>query len=1033
MKRFYLQVLFLCVSFAVYADKLTVDVATEGTLQQVILEQDVTKITDLTITGRINAADIIYLRSGVGRMASIETLDLNSVELIASEEPYLSYKTGGSFSGSGSVKFYISDDEHCDSVQVPGSQWVSGGATYYHISIYGKNLEGAFMNMTTLKKVVLPSNVKKIGSDTFSECTNLESVEAPAGIKEIGGYAFKGCSSLLSTGITSSVIKVGDYAYSGCSSLIDSGDLSHVNHLGKEAFSGCTSMKGNNEGNLDLSCLKEIPYYAFYKCENLKNISFSKQLLSIGRRAFANCTGIESLLFYDGLTSIDEEAFYGCTNLAEISIPSTFSSVDINSFAGTAWLASQKQNQGMVYLGNVALGYFLEHNSQYEYPTSLTFREGTSGIADNFGYMWDYYSSPKKASESITEVSFPTSLRYIGDNAFSKYSITHIELPEGLEAIGEKAFADCEKLEDFSMPTTLKVLGNGAFQNCKSLSKITIPEHVTELDGAFDGCSGIVQLNINATNFKKGWQYGSVGDLPGLEKLVIGGKVQAVPEIGGVPDYMKIVFEDRPSDSYLYFGYSYKSVKDLVLPDCKIELGEGAFRDRALPLEIKGVVIKIGDDALSGCSGLSSIRLGEMTELPVGALQDCKNLHSVDLPSILTFIGAYAFDGCTSLQSLIIPKGVTEIGERAFAGCERLTGITLPAGLAKIGWSAFGDCISLTSVSIPNGVNEIEETMFSGCKNLTIVNLPEGLKQIAQYAFEKCEKLSAIRIPSTVESIGNNAFYQCVSLESIVIPSAVKSLRYPFRECGSLRNVTVESVEPVNLNSYIIDEKALVTLYVPFGSKLKYQSARYWRDFTEIIEYYMDKDGIGYLPQGETISICQTASCTEEADIPGTASFDGKQYLVTEIQERAFENSTQLAKVCIPTSVQTIGARAFAGCTGLKEIYCYNPAPVDLTASAAEVRTRAGAKVSQFEGVDVETCILYVPVGSADDYASADGWSEFKVIKEFVVGDDDPTGFAGVPRQSVGQPGAYYNLSGQRVERAVKGIYIKDGRKVIIR
>lgn len=59
----------------------------------------------------------------------------------------------------------------------------------------------------------------------------------------------------------------------------------------------------------------------------------------------------------------------------------------------------------------------------------------------------------------------------------------------------------------------------------------------------------------------------------------------------------------------------------------------------------------------------------------------------------------------------------------------------------------------------------------------------------------------------------------------------------------------------------------------------------------------------------------------------------------------------------------------FAGCTNLKEIYVRNTTPPTVGSGS-------------FYQVDKSTCKLYVPIGSKDTYATAEGWKEFQNIEE---------------------------------------------------
>ena len=86
-----------------------------------------------------------------------------------------------------------------------------------------------------------------------------------------------------------------------------------------------------------------------------------------------------------------------------------------------------------------------------------------------------------------------------------------------------------------------------------------------------------------------------------------------------------------------------------------------------------------------------------------------------------------------------------------------------------------------------------------------------------------------------------------------------------------------------------------------------------------------------------------------------------------------------------------------------------------------------GLAITQFEGINFDTCILYVPVGSKTAYENAEGWNQFKHIVEY-----DPSAIRDV-HQNEAESEVYYNLQGQRVENPTNGLYIKNGRKVIVK
>lgn len=55
--------------------------------------------------------------------------------------------------------------------------------------------------------------------------------------------------------------------------------------------------------------------------------------------------------------------------------------------------------------------------------------------------------------------------------------------------------------------------------------------------------------------------------------------------------------------------------------------------------------------------------------------------------------------------------------------------------------------------------------------------------------------------------------------------------------------------------------------------------------------------------------------------VPSEVEFDGRKYIVGEIDSYAFDGRVDLKSITIPASVTEIGANAFAGCSNLSEIH----------------------------------------------------------------------------------------------------------------
>ena len=245
----------------------------------------------------------------------------------------------------------------------------------------------------------------------------------------------------------------------------------------------------------------------------------------------------------------------------------------------------------------------------------------------------------------------------------------------------------------------------------------------------------------------------------------------------------------------------------------------------------------------------------------------------------VTAIGPHAFQECTSLTSVSIPNSVTLFNDYAFYNCSGLTEVTIPNSVMEIGYRAFSFCSSLTSVAIPNSVTRIRSYAFLGCSSLTSVTIPNSVTNIGSYAFQDCNNLASIQItdleawcnitytinpftnpyhlylngeeikdlviPNSVTSIGNNAFFRCIGLTSVTIPNSVTTIgASAFSGCSGLTEIYSKISEPFKTSGCWSDVNKTIPLYVPIGSKAKYQSTDGWKDFKNIIETEFAPTGV---------------------------------------------------------------------------------------------------------------------------------------------------------------------------------------------
>lgn len=652
----------------------------------------------------------------------------------------------------------------------------------------------------------------------------------------------------------------------------------------ENAFSGCTKLESiiipNSVKRISTEYFEyeDIPYEVF------PYLYLSAELSTIESYAgpFARCKSLKHIEIPNSVEILGDYAFSGCTNLESVTLPNAIREIGRQTFMGCTALTS------------------------INIPNSVT----TIGI-DAF-----------KGCTMLSSITLPNSLTSIGDGAFyGCSSLSSIFIPNTVSAIGSFAFYGCSKLESINLPSSITSLENGTFANCTSLRNITLPSSIKSLGTCFDWSSTI------STEVDDG------GQIIPLEQCLF--------------EEMKGVFQGCYNLEYISLPSNIESLGDRVFQGCK----------KLQAIILPNTIQTIGAFAFKNCTSLKNIDLpNTLNYIRQGTFADCTGLSNITIPNSVTrmesvcYIGGTVGDGWggTGLDSEFVGRLIENIGDGSFEF--NYLSIEGP----------FEGCSNLTNVQLSDNLDKISQGCFARCTNLQYINIPNSVSAIEDYAFADCEKLKSIELPNSITSIYQGSFFSS-GIESIIIPNSVTKfddyaeiskeaygeLQYlngwysldvsggAFDDCPKLTNVTVNINNPITIQEETFSNRANATLYVPYGSKVAYASADYWKEFKQIKEI----ENIIDFADPKVKALCvanwdangdRELSCEEAALVAslGTvfqnsqiSSFDELQYFtgLTSIGKNAFSKST-LQSVIIPETVTTLDENAFLNCSSLTSI-----------------------------------------------------------------------------------------------------------------
>ncbi len=385
------------------------------------------------------------------------------------------------------------------------------------------------------------------------------------------------------------------------------------------------------------------------------------------------------------------------------------------------------------------------------------------------------------------------------------------------------------------------------------------------------------------------------------------------------------------------------------------------------------------------------------------AFHGCTALRQVTLPRHVRFIQQNAFRG-SGLQMLTVPSTVVGIGDHCLDDCPVLQTVTFEAMLpaTNVGVSPLQGCTALTDIFVQKYIdirmdNRVEWERLSPLMKTHIVFADAEVKTICLKYWDKngdgelqideaqavtalnaafcrnpvIKQFDELRFFTGLHEIGIGDFDGCFSLRSIQLPVTITSIgAWAFNNCSALEHIDLpERLQTIEHDAFL--DSGLRSIYIPAATtSIATTAVSSCRQLTSVV---VSPDNPVYDSRDSCNAIIETrtnmmVSGSTVATIPRS---------VTSLSDECF-NFFNPKVLTIPAQITRIGPWSLA--TYVQRLYLESPVPPTFDSQGGQLRL-----IHPLDEDDpYSDLVIYVPVGSADAYRQAEGWSEFaEYISEY--------------------------------------------------
>ena len=954
--------------------------------------------------------------------------------------------------------------------------------------------KSAFYYCDGMTSVTIGNSVTSIGAEAFQSCNSLTSVHIsdiaawckisfitvdsnpldyahhlylngeeitdlviPYSVTSIGDYAFYDCDGLASVTIPNSVTSIGDYAFYDCDGLTSVTIPNSVTSIGKGTFAGCSG---------------------------LTSVIIGTGVTSIGFQAFAYCGGLTDFYCYAENVPETESRVFDYTKIANATLHVPEGSVEAYSttepWSGFGNIVAITDEQGYVVFDSET--------------GTLTFMYGKKPTGDNVYDLNEGDNTPGwSESDEVTKAVFDASFAKVRPTTTYKWfsRCRSLEEIQGIEYLNTSnvedmrcMFSYCEKLKalDVSHFDTKKVKDmNYMFCGCTGLTSLDLSNfdtsNVTDMHTMFFNCNILTMLdvsNFNTSNVKDmGNMFSECSSLTSLDLSSF--------DTSNVTD-MEFMFGSCSGLTSLDLSrFNTSSVTDMghMFSGCR-----GLTSLNLSSFETSSVTNMAS--MFSGCRGLTSLDLSSFDTSNVKDMcylfSYCNSLTSLDLGNFNTsnvFNMVGMFYGCMNLMTIYVDEGkwstasVTAYGNQMFVYCSALVGgkgtvydvnhtnytyARIDGGEDAPGY------LTEKLENVPIIVSTAKQVAYCSNQNLDFSDMNE-LKAYVATGYDKTT--GTIWLSRVYDVPAHTGFLLIGDAGTHEIPVSDKGSTSYYKNMfkGTLTGTTIQTTDGDYTNYYLSNGKDGVGFYKVGEKGVKLPANRAYLPIPTVIEAVgeagstvpVSVGGAEQVPYYSDQSLDFTTMEEKGMKAYTATGYDYSTGTIWLSRVKQVPAETGILIMApkgdydVPTaSVASVYGNMFKGTLGGTTILTEEDGFINYYLSNGKDGV-GFYKVTKEEGVALgkNRCYLQIPkVRPASSSRGGDASQISADLNSYSIGTSETIGIQLLGstggngegttniRESVntvGEPDAYYNLQGQRVDNPTKGLYISKGKKVIVR